>query len=50
MHQLHERMARGLYRLGIDDEDIVTQFNYSLSAHEKLELRLSLSREFWLGK
>jgi hypothetical protein len=41
-----ELMARGLYRLGIEDEGVLSQLP-PLSAHEKLELRLSLPREFW---
>ncbi|RYX80819.1 hypothetical protein EON83_26855 [bacterium] len=38
-------MARGLYRLGFDDEAIFSQL--PLTAHEKLELRLSTPRELW---
>lgn len=41
-----EFMARGLYRLGFTDESILQQLP-TLSAHEKLELRLSMPREFW---
>ncbi len=39
-------MARGLYRLGIEDEAILSQLS-PLSVHEKLELRHSMPREFW---
>ena len=39
-------MARGLYRLGFEDESILSQLP-SLSAHEQMELRLSMPREFW---
>ncbi len=39
-------MARGLYRLGFDEPAILAQLP-QLSAHEKLELRLSMPREFW---
>lgn len=42
-------MARGLYRLDFEDEDIFSQLP-ALSAHEKLELRLFLPREFWPQK
>ncbi len=45
-----ELMARGLYRLGIEDEDVLAELNYPLTAHEKLQLRLSLPREFWPQK
>lgn len=41
-----ELMARGLYRLGFTDQSVLSQLP-SLSFHEKLELRLSLPREFW---
>ncbi|BCM89073.1 hypothetical protein IAD21_00917 [Abditibacteriota bacterium] len=41
-----ELMVRGLYCLGFEDEAILSQLP-ELSAHEKLELRLSLPREFW---
>ncbi|RYX80816.1 hypothetical protein EON83_26840 [bacterium] len=41
----NEVMGRGLYRLGFDNEAILSQL--SLTAHEKLELRLSTPREFW---
>lgn len=43
----HEQMARGLYRLGIEDEAILAALNQPLSMHEKLELRLSMPRVFW---
>jgi hypothetical protein len=39
-------MARGLYCLGFEDESILSQLP-PLSMHEKLELRMSLPREFW---
>lgn len=42
-----ERMARGLYCLGIEDEEVLLALDCPLSAHEKLELRLALPREFW---
>jgi hypothetical protein len=48
--QFHEFIARGLYRLGIEDEDILSQLNHPFTAHEKLELRLSMPREFWPQK
>lgn len=44
---LKQGMTQGLYRLGIEDEDASSELNSTLSAHEKLELRLSLPREFW---
>jgi hypothetical protein len=44
-----ELMARGLYRLGFEDESVWSQLP-QLSAHEKIELRLSLPREFWPKK
>lgn len=48
--QLNEPLARGLYCLAFDAEVISANLNYSLSAHEKLELRLSMPREFWPQK
>jgi hypothetical protein len=39
-------MARGLYRLGFEDEAISSQLP-PLTNHEKLELRVSMPREFW---
>ncbi|RYX82865.1 hypothetical protein EON83_17295 [bacterium] len=42
-------MARGLYCLGFEDEAILSQLP-PLSAHEKLELRLGMPREFWPQK
>ncbi len=44
---LKQGMACGLYRLGIEDEEALSELNSTLSAHEKLELRLSMPREFW---
>ena len=41
-----ELMALGLYLLGVEEQEALSQI-FSLSAHEKLELRLSLPREFW---
>lgn len=41
-----QMMARGLYRLGFEDQSVWSQLPF-LCAHEKLELRLSLPREFW---
>lgn len=49
VHPLHERMSRALYCLGFDNETISSQLPH-LSAHEKLELRLGLPREFWPQK
>lgn len=43
----HDLMARGLYRLGFEDEGVMRELKHPLTAHEKLELRLSLPREFW---
>ncbi len=45
----NELMARGLYRLGLEDEVALSQLP-PLTAHEKLELRLSMPREFWPQK
>jgi len=42
----NELMSHGLYKLGFEDESVLSQLP-SLSAHERLELRLSLPREFW---
>ena len=42
----NELMARGLYCLGFEDEGVLSQLP-QLSAHEKIELRLSFPREFW---
>ncbi len=44
-----ELMARGLYCLCVENQNISDQLP-ALSAHEKLELRLSMSREFWPQK
>jgi len=41
-----ELMAWGLYRLGFQDKAVLSQLP-SLSAHERMEARLSLPREFW---
>ena len=41
-------MFRGLYRMGFD-ESVLNQLP-ALTAHEKLELRLSMPREFWPRK
>ncbi|RYX83330.1 hypothetical protein EON83_15010 [bacterium] len=50
LNSIHQsRMARGFYCLGIEDEGTCEQLP-PLSAHEKLELRLSLPREFWPQK
>lgn len=46
---LHHIMARGLYRLGVTNEEIICQLP-PLSAREKLGLRLSMPREFWPQK
>lgn len=43
----NELMVRGLYRLGFEDEGVLAELNHPLTAHEKLELRFSLPREFW---
>lgn len=40
-------MARALYRLGFEDGGVLRQLNSPLSNHEKMELRLSMPREFW---
>jgi hypothetical protein len=47
-----EHMVHTLYRLGIgiEDEGWLAPMNVFLSAHEKLELRLSMPREFWPKK
>jgi hypothetical protein len=45
----NELAARGLCRLGFDDEDILRQLP-GITAHEQLELRRSMPREFWLQK
>ena len=42
-----EQMAQGLYRLGFESSELPP---LSLTAHEKLELRLSMPREFWPQK
>ncbi|BCM88449.1 hypothetical protein IAD21_00280 [Abditibacteriota bacterium] len=49
---LKEDMARTLYRLGIDieNEEWLVPLNVHLSTHEKLDLRLSMPREFWPKK
>lgn len=43
-------LACGLYRLGIEDADVCAMLNHPLSTHEKMELRLSMPREFWPQK
>jgi hypothetical protein len=45
--RFNEKMARGLYRLGFDDEGVLAKLNHPLTAHEQLELRNSMSPEFW---
>lgn len=42
-------MSRGLYCLGIETENTSVQLP-TLSAHEKMELRLSMPHEFWPQK
>jgi hypothetical protein len=49
LHQFNDLMVRGLYCLGFEDEGVLSQLP-PLSNHEKLELRLSLPREFWPQK
>jgi hypothetical protein len=44
--QYDEIMARGLYRLGIEDKSVLGQLPL-LTAQEKAELRLSMPHEFW---
>lgn len=39
-------LARGLYRLGFEAPSLISELP-ELSAHQKLELRLSMPREFW---
>ncbi len=46
----NEIMARGLYCLGFEDENILAELNHPLTSHEQLELRLSMPREFWPQK
>jgi hypothetical protein len=43
---LDEIMARGLYRLGFEDEGVSSQLPH-LSAHEKIELRKTMPCGFW---
>ncbi|RYX80737.1 hypothetical protein EON83_27290 [bacterium] len=43
-------MAKALYCLGIENETVLHKLNAPLTLHEKLELRLSLPREFWPQK
>ena len=45
----NELMVRGLYLLGFEDPALISELP-ELSAHEKLELRLSLPHEFWPKK
>lgn len=47
---LARHLVRSLYRCGFDEDQMPTDFIYSLSHHERLGLRLSLPREFWLQK
>ncbi|BCM88420.1 hypothetical protein IAD21_00251 [Abditibacteriota bacterium] len=44
--EFHDLFARVLYRLGFEEESVLSQLP-TLSMHEKLELRLSMPREFW---
>ncbi len=44
---LARHLAHSLYRLGFEDQGVLRELNHPLSAHEKLELRLSMPREFW---
>ena len=43
----NEQMVHGLYRLGIENEEVLRQLNCPLTAHEQLELRHSMPRDFW---
>ena len=45
----HEQIARGIYCLGIEKDEIWEHLP-ALTAHDKLELRLSMPREFWPQK
>lgn len=49
--QCNELLMQGLYRLGVDSNDLLREFSVGLfSAHQIMELRLSLPREFWPQK
>ncbi|RYF51008.1 MAG: hypothetical protein EOO38_04295 [Cytophagaceae bacterium] len=48
-HALAPEMARVLFKLGHDLSFIEEHFD-TLSAHEQMELRLSMPREFWPQK
>lgn len=45
-----ERLARGLYRLGFEDKDVLAELDRPFSAHEQMELRLPMPRELWPQK
>lgn len=47
--KMSHSLVRGLYCLGFEDS-VINIVNYPLTSHEKLELRLSLPREFWPQK
>ena len=47
---LNELMMRALYCLNFEEEGVFQKLNSPLSAHEKMELRLSMPREFWPHK
>ncbi len=43
-------MARALYCLGFEDEEVFAELKCSLSAHDKMEFRLSMPHDFWPQK
>ncbi|RYX80189.1 hypothetical protein EON83_29695 [bacterium] len=45
----YDFMVRGLHCLGYKDEEVLSQLP-PLTAHERMELRLSMPREFWPQK
>lgn len=45
--QFNPQMARGLYCLGFEDQSVWAELNHPLTAHEQLELRLSMPSHFW---
>lgn len=49
-HCHNELIVRGLYCLGFDETDLQRRSQGQLTAHEQLELRLSMPREFWPQK
>ncbi|RYX83805.1 hypothetical protein EON83_12705 [bacterium] len=45
--EYNRTLVHGLYCFAFDSDELWREFGVSLSMHEKIELRLSMPREFW---